>query len=208
MATDHLPTTKLSFYLSCPHITIKTINIAKNCLERLKKEKIKIQSSTHCCLHCARIGSFTSDSDFRDHFKGQRHSFSLRASSPHEIYCVQCGDYQFCSMLDKLTGRKRQFQEPAKQEEVCIESNNQVSSSVSTSSMPKGLVNMGSTCFMNSALQVLCSYHPLTHSKHLMKHKKTCSNNSPQSSDHGNGSEKTHGTCIPCEFKTVAESLW
>lgn len=208
MSGDYRPTSSASQYISCPHISVKTIAAAKIRIACLKAQNVGVTSSTHVCLICSQYGAFTPGSEFRHHFSTFNHRFCLRVGSPSEIYCLQCGDYQFCSLLDSMVGRKRPFVEAARPFRIeRTESFSFVPRS--TSSLPRGLANMGSTCFMSSALQMLCCYKPLVFSKHLSRHARICgasSRRSVGSTDHE--SECERGKCIPCEFKAVADALW
>lgn len=206
MSSEYRPSRSSAHYLSCPHITIKTVTAAQVRLACLASDKVAATGSTHVCLTCSRFGSFEVGTDFRSHFEALNHTFGMRASPPHEIYCMQCADYQFCSLLDVATGRKRPRIEPTKPTKLSAAS----FASPPTSSLPRGLVNMGSTCFMNSALQVLCSYRPLVFSEHLSNHVQTCSNHfrkSVGSTDQAD-SESDKARCIPCEFRAVTQALW
>eukprot|EP01039_Chlorochromonas_danica_P006457 gene6457-7121_t len=192
-------------YLSCPHINVGTIAAAKVRLDCLLREKVPVTSATHVCLVCSRYGSFASGADFRKHLTAYNHLFCMRAGSPHEIYCLQCGDYQYCSLFDRIAGRKRPFLDPL---EALSSYQGNTLSLDGAAAAPRGLINMGATCFINSSLQVLCSFWPFAHAKAFLKHKQLCASDNACSKIGDDASKADRKKCIACEFHQVAQALW
>lgn len=192
-------------YRSCPHITIPVVHLALFQLQKLKLEKCGIEL-THCCIQCGLRGKMNSNS-FRSHFGVDSHSFALRSTDPVELYCVKCNDYQYCSFLDKKTGRKRTILGLS----ALNEQGNQVNKMPRANDPPpKGLLNMGATCFMNSVLQILCRTQALIQSEQLVNHPSNCPISNMGTFEPSPmcalESQDLHA-CIPCEFKVVCDNL-
>lgn len=192
-------------YRSCPHITIPVVQNAMFQLQKLEHGKVSMES-THCCIQCGFKGKLN-DSSFRNHFRNYSHWFALRCSSPIELFCIQCNDYQYCSYLDKKTGRKRRIVGLTDEDGNSTNTGKVVRVN---NTQPKGLLNMGATCFMNSVLQILCRTQALVQSQQLIKHTRDCviSNMGTFQTLSTSGLESSDPhSCIPCEFTAVCNEI-
>jgi hypothetical protein len=105
----------------------------------------------YACVHCSYSGH-KDDEHFRDHFSadnggsgcgsgcGGGHSVVVDVVN-RELYCMQCQDYQYHDVFDRLVNHCRPGKDFMHQRR----------------KIPLGIVNMGSTCFMSSVLQLLLS---------------------------------------------------
>ncbi len=192
-------------YLTCPHLSRSVIHSAVEILGRCSKLNV-----SHICAECEFSGSLN-EFTFRQHFGASKHKFCLRVSPSVELFCFQCGDYEFCSYLDGLTGRKRDFSVNKRPYDFTGSASNK-----HAKVNARGLVNMGATCFMNSVVQILSRNQFITSCPQFCLHPDQCSiskarkndGDAAMSIDSFNSNEQSVYSCIPCEFKTVADGLW
>ena len=181
--------------------------------------RAKIMDKPYMCIHCGIAGTL-SDQNFREHFVCNLHDLCVHYRDPFELYCFTCGDFQFCSLFDKLVGKKR-GREP--RPVINGSYNNKISLKEETdqigfrgSRSHRGLLNMGSTCFMNSVLEILIHSPLISNNQQLLSHRNHCLY-SNRSSSNGETSHKSEpqadsslsfsNQCIPCELTNVLNSI-
>lgn len=153
-------------YCTCPHLSGSLVLQAAKILTKDREEhvqtgrpkkKIKLAditentdyedsdplfpNSTFACAHCDFTGN-KGDESFMSHF------LACTGTSGHvvavdlthrELFCMQCRDYQYHHQFDNLIKHCRPGKDFMHQRR----------------KIPLGIVNMGSTCFMSSVLQLL-----------------------------------------------------
>jgi hypothetical protein len=116
-------------YCTCPHMSKDLVSDALNLCQLQRNSQ---WSCVHCGSQCSDYESIKKHvANQNDHFL-----FIFHRSTRSELYCTQCGDFQYSSLFDQLTSF---FPQQPKSHRVI------------------GFVNMGSTCFLSSVLQVLLS---------------------------------------------------
>lgn len=203
-------------YRSCPHLNKAVL---RSSIQRLQTTRTYGFFHTHLCVECSYAGKL-SDPSFRSHLKESGHNFCLRVRSSTELFCLRCNDYQFCSYLDGNLNRKRSISSLTDNDTNEIDESSKIPNTAppeaNQSSSRRGLVNMGATCFMNSVLQVLSRNPLLMSCKQLCDHPDSCTISKMKKGDSESSTTTDHSSqtdtssihsCIPCEFKTVADSL-
>ena len=191
-------------YLTCPHLSRSVINEAVKIIRRCPKRK-----GSHVCAECEFVG-YLHDESFRQHFYDSNHKFCLKVNTPTELFCFECGDCEFCSYLDHERRRQNLFHKKTGG----VPDNNPFGKACKISA--RGLVNMGSTCFMNSVVQILSRNTFLTTSCSQFCHypdycsiiKSRRSDGDMAASSDSMNSNETIISCIPCcEFKFIADNI-
>ena len=116
-------------YCTCAHIKKESALLAASVAQSLPRNE------TFACVQCSLQGNYAT---LLEHSKKSRHYIAIKnISSGPEIYCLKCQDFQYHSQFDEIIRpRKRK---------------------ANMLGTPAGIVNMGSTCFLSSVLQLLLS---------------------------------------------------
>jgi hypothetical protein len=197
-------------YYSCEHVSPELISQeVKRVRELSAARKSKLYSSYHC-ISCEFACTFDRIS-FRKHATESQHVVFVRNKEPLELYCAACQDFQFSSVFDKMTKRKRP------RTGLTLSSTGKVSPVGAVYRQTKGLCNMGATCFMSSVLQVLMKNTVLMNCDQLQLPYERCrtvvdrsmsiDNSSRLSGDSSGNSAATanaNAHCIFCEFKKLS----
>ena len=144
----------------CSHITKPCIEKAFLAVSRAPRSRMQHDMM---CIEC-RVSGSSQDLTFRQHFLTEQHYIFVRTVQPIELYCCHCGDYQYSKSFDELIGRKRLRNGNNEQEM------ERLKSLMLGRRSPRGIVNMGSTCFMGSVLQVLLNNPVVILSRQMQQH--------------------------------------
>jgi ubiquitin carboxyl-terminal hydrolase 22/27/51 len=100
----------------------------------------RFPNGKYACTHCSISGN-KEEKLFRDHFKGTSSHSVVVDMALRELYCMHCQDYQYHHLFDSMINHCRPGKDFMHQRR----------------KIPLGIINMGSTCFMSSVLQLLIS---------------------------------------------------
>ena len=139
-------------------------HVNARCIERAASAVMHATAShyTHdmICIEC-KLSGLSTDPKFRQHFLSNQHFVLARIKQPFELYCCHCADYQYSDFYDRLIGRKR-----AGRANSAVESLRS-KKLIYDRPKPRAIVNMGSTCFMGSVLQVMINNSVILLSKQM-----------------------------------------
>ena len=174
------------------------VHVSARCIERAASA-VKHAAASHfshdmICIEC-KLSGLSTDPKFRQHFLSDQHFVLARIKHPFELYCCHCADYQYSDFYDQLIGRKRAGR-----------ANSTFDSLRSKKLMfdrpkPRAIVNMGSTCFMGSVLQVMINNSVILLSKQMQVSKtglEPCSkkNKSSEAKTSASNSNGANGTAL------------
>ena len=199
-------------YATCRHLRLTHVLDALHCLGRAGPEAGGVASGASApsssssvdgtlqCICCSAHGSLR-DCAFVQHCEDEKHMVCVHVQQA-ELYCVACGDFQYCSVWDQSVGKRgattdrrigkgrgesilgihagagasgvggvdggggglsagassllAEIQPPSSSSAQKVKVNKRKTTVALESSLhTRGMQNMGSTCFMNSVLQVL-----------------------------------------------------
>lgn len=214
--------------LNCPHFGESQFENARQIISNHHKIK---SAYNMVCLHCGFLG-YNNSFRFQNHLLDMHHYYCMRIKAPIELYCAYCGDYQFNERVDKLLGRCRMLSPiiTLLPEEHIYQLPFNIDANIIKEKLflPRGMCNMGSTCFMSSVLQVLIHFDEI---RNAFKHP-IFENCTKPPMDHSNNDAILHGSngcngeingknsngrsgitkwqyttrgCIPCELKRLCE---
>ena len=140
------------------------VHVDARCIEKAASA-VKLAAATHythdmICVEC-KLSGLSTDPKFRQHFLSNQHFVLARIKHPFELYCCHCADYQYSDFYDQLIGRKR-----AGRANSAVESLRS-KKLIYDRPKPRAIVNMGSTCFMGSVLQVMINNSVILLSKQM-----------------------------------------
>ncbi|XP_068914440.1 ubiquitin carboxyl-terminal hydrolase nonstop [Tenebrio molitor] len=156
----------------------------------------------HACLECVFFGCHK---HIREHAKNQKHSMSMDLTYG-QTHCNQCHDYIYDSEIDAIamdnkmkskTFKKRLFEidswNPTSEERDYLKSKTKKICITPESTIGlRGLLNLGSTCFMNCIVQALM-HTPLLRDYFLTERHKC---------------KGVPGTCLVCEVSKLFQEFY
>ncbi|KAL1502844.1 hypothetical protein ABEB36_007928 [Hypothenemus hampei] len=156
----------------------------------------------HACLECVYFGCHE---HIREHTQNQVHNFSLELNYG-QLHCTSCNDYIYDTELDNIATKNRMqckkfhqrlFQctswDPTEEErELLANQTKKVCITPETTIGLRGLMNLGSTCFMNCIIQALM-HTPLLRD-YFLTEQHYC--------------KYVQGTCLVCEIVKLFQEFY
>lgn len=161
----------------------------------------------HACMSCVYFGCYTGSRHIFDHLQKKNHVLAVDLNYGN-VYCYLCQSYVYDEEIDaimrdeadrvsqfKYNGKSRYFDwEPNLIEHELLQINNKRKKMNDMSYIGlRGLINLGSTCFMNCILQAF------THTPMLRNYFLSDSHNCPQ--------EETQ-SCLVCEMSYLFQEFY
>lgn len=131
-------------FSKCSHLDKELITKA---IEIIKNKKTYKYCDDSVCVKCDFVGELRSY-EFQKHLLDYQHHLCVRIKQPIELYCSDCGDYQYNENFDIFIGKKRLISNQ-------LNDNPTMKSPAKKICQSVGICNMGSTCFMGSVLQLI-----------------------------------------------------
>lgn len=160
------------------------------------------------CVECGHTGDLRSYL-FQRHLLDNQHFICLRLKHPVELYCSFCGDFRYSEKFDALIGAKRKLSLSTTATTTCSLGEVQRNKLC----LPKGICNMGSTCFLGSVLQVFMRNSVVRYAfrdksfDNCTKLPKVADSNDKDSTKSKVMSRRKTNGCIACDLKALVEDL-